>query len=151
MRSRVVLALVGALAVASAVFVARDARARATWDSPYGFDRTWTATVRFVRVDLGLKITEKDDGSGYLLFDYVSSESGQKPSSGSVEVVRGSSPAEPVRVVVQLPKMPHYHEQTMVDGLQRKLRAEYGEPPARTPDSKAKARDEASRDDAGVE
>ena len=34
--------------------------------------------MRLVRVDLNLKISEKDEGAGYLLFDYVSAESGKK-------------------------------------------------------------------------
>ena len=40
---------------------------------------------------------------------------------------------EPVKVIVQLPQMPRYHEQMMVDTLTKKMRAEYGEPPPRRP------------------
>ena len=36
-----------------------------------------------------------------------------------------------VRVVVQIPQMPGYHEQVLVDSLARKLRNEYGDPPKR--------------------
>jgi hypothetical protein len=38
-----------------------------------------------------------------------------------------------VRVVVQIPQMPGYHEQVLIDALQRKMRAEYGDPPKKPP------------------
>jgi len=70
-------ALVGALVVLAP---ASPASAKGAYDSAYGFDRTWNAGLRLVRVDLGLKVTEKDDANGPdLLFDYKSPESGQKP------------------------------------------------------------------------
>jgi hypothetical protein len=83
--------------------------------------------MRLVRVDLGLKVAEKDESAGYLLFDYVSSEAGRKSVPGSMEFVRSKDGQ--VRVIVQIPKMPGYHEQVLVDSLARKLRSEYGEPP----------------------
>jgi ribosomal protein L35AE/L33A len=110
---------------------AAPASAKSAYDSAYGFDRTWNAGLRLVRVDLGLKVTEKDDANGYLLFDYKSPESGQKPVPGSMEFIKGKDGA--VRVVVQIAQMPGYHEQVLVDSLQRKLRNEYGDPPKKPP------------------
>lgn len=108
---------------------AATASAKSAYESAYGFDRTWNTGVRLVRVDLGLTISEKDEGAGYLLFDYKSPESGKKTVPGSMELIR-SKDGGGVRVVVQIPQMPGYHEQVVVDQLARKLRAEYGEPPA---------------------
>jgi len=121
------------LAVAAAIVtVGHDASARASYDSNYGYERTWNAALRLVRVDLGYKVTEKDEQNGYLLFDYHSSEShGTTP--GSIELVRSKDPDAPVEVIVQLPQMPRYHEQVLVDSLARKMRQEYGEPPAHAP------------------
>ena len=121
-------ALVGALLVLAP---ASPASAKSAYDSAYGFDRTWNAGLRLVRVDLGLKVTEKDDANGYLLFDYKSPESGQKLVAGSMEFIRGKDGS--VRVVVQIAQMPGYHEQVLVDNLQRKLRTEYGDPPKKAP------------------
>ena len=121
-------ALVGALLVLAP---ASPASAKSAYDSAYGFDRTWNAGLRLVRVDLGLKVTEKDDTNGYLLFDYKSPESGQKPVPGSMEFIKGKDGS--VRVVVQIAQMPGYHEQVLVDHLQRKLRTEYGDPPKKPP------------------
>jgi hypothetical protein len=110
------------------LFPAAPAWSKATLDSLYGFERTWNAALRLVRVDNNLKVTEKDESAGYFLFEYRSTESGSKTSPGSMEIIRGVNPTDPVRVSVQLPQMPHYHEQALVDALLRKLRADFGEP-----------------------
>jgi hypothetical protein len=105
------------------------AEGKSAYDSHYGFDRTWNAVLRLVRVDLGLKVLEKDEKSGFLLFEYRTTES-QKVSNGSIELIRGTG-ARPddVKVVAQLTQMPRYHEQVLLDGLARKMREDYGEPP----------------------
>ena len=119
------------LAVALIALPESSASAKSAYDSAYGFDRTWNAGLRLVRVDLGLKVTEKDDTNGYLLFDYKSPESGHKPVPGSMEFIKGKDGQ--VRVVVQIAQMPGYHEQVLVDSLSRKLRNEYGDPPKKPP------------------
>lgn len=132
--------VLGAAAVVASIAIAGVASARSQFESTYGYERTWNAGLRLVRVDMSLKVTEKDEESGYLLFDYTSPES-HKPVPGSMEFVRGDDGAV-VRVFVQIPQMPGYHEQVLVDHLARKLRAEYGEAPKRpvrpAPDPKDK-------------
>ncbi len=113
--------------------VSLPAEASSTFDSAYGYERTYNAALRLVRVDMGLKVTEKDDQSGYLVFDYKSTDTGNKVSSGSIEFIRPRESDGPVKVIVQLPAMPRYHEQVLVDSLVRKMRQEYGEPPERKP------------------
>ena len=120
-----------ALAVLGAAAIVQPASAKSAYDSAYGFDRTWNAGLRLVRVDLGLKITEKDDVNGYLMFDYHSPESGSKSVPGSMEFIKGKE--GDVKVIVQIAQMPGYHEQVIVDELSRKLRAEYGDPPRKPP------------------
>ena len=124
-------ALTALIAIAAVALPERPASAKSAYDSAYGFDRTWNAGLRLVRVDLGLKVTEKDDSNGYLLFDYRSPESGQKPVPGSMEFIKGKDGQ--VRVVVQIAQMPGYHEQVLVDSLSRKLRNEYRDPPKKPP------------------
>ncbi len=131
LRGSVVGSIAGALVATAIVLTGPDASAKSSFDSAYGFDRTWNAALRMVRVDMNMKVTEKDEQNGYLLFDYKSQESA-KPSSGSMEFIRGRD-SDSVHVVVQLPQMPKYHEQVLVDDLARKLRNEYGEPPRRKP------------------
>lgn len=123
-------ALSGVTVAAAIAFTAPFADAKATYESPYGFDRTWNAALRFVRVDQGWKVNEKEEASGYILFDYKSPE-GSKVSPGSIELVKAHDPGAPVSVLVQLPQMPHYHEQVLLDSLATKMRREYGDPPVR--------------------
>ena len=128
-----VVGTITALGVTAVISLsAPRADARSAYESPYGYDRTWNAALRLVRVDNGWKVTEKDDASGYLLFEYRSPESG-KATPGSLELVRGSGQGSTstVSVLVQLPQMPHYHEQVVLDALASKMRREYGDPPAR--------------------
>lgn len=143
---RLALGLGGGAALGAALLLSgHEAAAKASYDSAYGYDRTWNAAFRMVRVDLGFKVLEKDQGTGYLLFEYKSPESGQKPSSGSIELIRGRDDG-PVTVVVQLPQMPHHHEQVLINGLARKLRQEYGDPPARPTRSERKPEDAGAPD-----
>ena len=125
------LAFLSAASITVATLAAspwQDASASSSYDSQYGYERTWNAALRLVVVDLSFKVNEKDHDSGYILFDYKSSESGGKASPGSFELVRGSDATQPIHVIAQLPAMPRYHEQVLLDELARKLRTEYGEP-----------------------
>ncbi len=124
--------LCGLAVTAAIVMTDRDANARSAYESTYGYERTWNAALRLVRVDMNLKVTEKDQENGYVMFDYKSPES-HNASPGSIEFVRSKDPSAPVRVVVSLSQMPRYHEQVFVDSLAKKLRVEYGDPPTLHP------------------
>ena len=128
--SRTVL---GATVAACALLVATAAaEAKSAYESPYGYQRTWNAALRLVRVDNGWKITEKDEASGYLLFEYSAPQIA-KSTPGSLELVKPQDPDGAVSVLVQLPQMPHYHEQVILDALASKMRHEYGDPPEHRP------------------
>jgi hypothetical protein len=125
------MGMVSALVVSAAVaLTAPGASARSSYESPYGYERTWNAALRLVRVDNGWKVTEKDDRNGYLLFDYRTPGS-DKPYPGTIELVRGSDSDAAVGVLIHLPAMPQYHEQVLLDALASKMRREYGDPPVR--------------------
>jgi hypothetical protein len=117
--------LAAGLALATPSFI-QDAEARASFDSPYSLVQTYNAALRLLRVDLGLKILERDQEAGYLLFEYRSTEGGNRAVPGSLELIGAG---RGVKVVIQIPSMPRYHEQVLSDQLARKLREEYGEPP----------------------
>jgi len=127
MRRLAQIVLLAALAAPAVIALhSEDVYASVVYVAPYTFEQTFGTALRLLRVDLGCKITEKDAENGYLLFDYTSPESGKDPRHGSIEVVR--SP-DGTRVSVQIPSLPQYHEQMIVDALARKLLAEHGEPP----------------------
>lgn len=122
--------LAGVLGATAAGLVAMNASAKTSFDSPYTLEQTFNAALRLVRVDMGFKVTEKDPSAAYVIFDYKSSESGDRVSAGSVEMVPSG---DKVKVVVQLGAMPRYHEQVLMDKLAKKLRDEYGEPMKKPP------------------
>jgi hypothetical protein len=79
-----------------------------------------------LRVDFQSPIQEKDQESGYFLFDFP--ESG-KQHPGSAELVRTSEGGvETVRVVFTIAALPTYVEQMLLDRLERKLSQEFGDP-----------------------
>lgn len=119
------------------------ADASAVHASPYTFDQTYSTAVRLLHVDMGFKILEKDKDLGYVMFEYTSPESGNKASSGSIELVetRGGT-----SVSVQLPSMPHYHEQMIIDSLMKKLSDEYGTPAKKDKDKGDKDKDKGDKD-----
>jgi hypothetical protein len=145
---RAFFVIAGASFALSAALLAAPAVAKVSYDSPYGYDQTWNAALRLVRVDMGFKVAEKDATNGYMLFEYHSPEGGGKATSGSFEFVHDKNGPGPVKVVVQLPQMPRYHEQVLLDALVRKMRVEYGEPVKRTLPSDAGA---SPAPDAGTE
>ncbi len=133
------LLLAAALALPALVlFRAGDADASAAYDTSYSFEQTYGTAMRLIRVDLGCIITEKDAANGYLLFEYTSPESGSRVHRGSLEIVRGR---ESTHVAVQLPTLPQYHEQMILDALTRKLSSEHGSAPAKPKPSPAPVAD----------
>ncbi len=116
-----------------------DANASSAYASAYTYEQTFGTVLRLIRVDMGLKIVEKDKDLGYVLFEYTSPESGTRVTSGSASLVTSKTG---VQVSVQLPQMPRYHEQMILDLLAKKLEEEHGAPPKPEPPAdKAKDRE----------
>ncbi len=99
---------------------------RATVDSQYTYAQTFASALRMIRVDNGFKILERDQDMGYILFEYTSPESRDRVSPGSIQL---AATDELVRVSIDLPAMPSYHEAVLASSLGKKLVAEHGAPP----------------------
>jgi hypothetical protein len=116
--------LFGALVVAMVLF-GLPAGARVEAESGYTKAQTYSGALRYLRVDLGYEVLEKDPEAAYLVFRYLPPGQPKSSSTGTLEVVdRGDG----VRLFVRLPSMPEYHEAVLRDGLLKKLRDEYGVP-----------------------
>jgi len=109
--------------VLSLVGLADTALARRESSLRYPFSLVWTTAVRMVRVDYASPILEKDKDEGYFLFSFVHEG---KEHPGSFEVIEDAE--DGARVVVQIPAMPSYVEQMLLDKLQRKLSQDHGAP-----------------------
>jgi hypothetical protein len=124
------LARLVAPALMAALFFGVPAIARVEGDSGYSKAQTYSAALRYLRVDLGFEVLEKDPEAAYLVFRYLPPSAPKTPSTGTLEVVERPGG---VRIFVRLPSVPEYHEVVLRDGLLRKLRDEYGAPPPRKP------------------
>jgi hypothetical protein len=124
------LALVAVTLLLGVVLFGFPAGARVEAESGYSKAQTYSGALRYLRVDLGYEVIEKDPDAAYLVFRYQPPGQPKGGSTGTLEVVdRGDG----VRVFVRLPSMPEYHEVVLRDGLMRKLREEYGAPPQKKP------------------
>lgn len=118
------------------------ASARVEERTGYAKELAFHSVVRFLRVDRGYRLVEKDLESGYLLFEYPLDK--ERTVSGSVEVVateQGSA------IVVRLTDLPEYHERVLFRAILGRLRSDYGEPkkPSPAPPKEVeKPRDDAS-------
>ena len=106
----------------------------------YPFEQVWPTAIRFLRVDRGFTITERDKEAGFLLFSF---KSGEHESSGSLEMFRTKDPSgrDSVKVSITTGAGPGHLPYTLLEGLSRKVRKERGlpapplreEPPAPEP------------------
>lgn len=143
MRKPAGLLVIAACALALAgVLRASGADARVEAESDYTKAQTYNGALRYVRVDLAYEVVEKDADAAYILFRYET-PGRRAPTNGSIEIVEVD---RRVRVFVQLPQMPGYHETVLRDGLMKKLRAEYGTPPKRRPEPPAAPSGDAGAD-----
>src|SRR5215207_11630576 len=87
------------LAAVLVLLVPGGAQARSTSLVSYPQNEVWPTAIRFLRIDRGATIREKDLDSGYVLFDLPE---GGKNWKGSLELVRTADPdgRDSTRVVV---------------------------------------------------
>ncbi len=88
----------------------------------YTLPQVYSGALRYLRIDLGCEITEKDPDTAYLLFRYQAPGKSET-SFGAIEIVQAK---QGVRLVIKLPQLPSYHETVLRDGLVRKLQEDYG-------------------------
>jgi hypothetical protein len=127
--ARSVVTLLSGLALAA---LSPSAAARVDGSSSYSKAQTYSGALRYVRVDLGYEVVEKDPEAAYLIFKYTAPGS-KEGVTGTLEVVEASGN---VRLFVSLPRLPEYQERVFRDGLLKKLRDEYGPAPAKKPADK---------------
>ena len=120
-----------ALGFAVCLVAASTANARADTDCYYSLPQVFGAALRYLRVDLGYEVTEKDADSAYLLFRYRVPGDPKREVPASIEMVKVD---RRVRIFVKVPQMPQLHEQLLRDGLLKKMSLEYGDPPRPAPD-----------------
>jgi hypothetical protein len=114
------------------------ARSAAVLSYPVG--DVWSSAVRFIRVDRGYVVREKDQGSGYILFDLTE---GGKTYKGSLELIHATDDEgrDATRAALSLPDLPRHYEGMLLDKLTMKVRDERGSPAPPPPPRKKPAPD----------
>jgi hypothetical protein len=106
------------------VCLSTPAFARSEKNEPFDAAQVFPAAVRFLRIDAGVKIVEKDADSGYVLFDL---DEDKHTFRGALELVKTTVDGrESVRLVLRIEDRPEYEEQMLLEKLDQKLRHELG-------------------------
>ena len=119
------------LIIAAVVLAPAIASARSEKTMDYAAAKVWPTAVRFLRVNEGVKITEKDADAGYVLFELTDEG---KIYQGALELVVADDDEGPrVRLVMTIEDRPSYLEAAMLNRLERKVKTDLGAAPARKP------------------
>jgi hypothetical protein len=103
---------------------------------PDPFDVVWPTAIRYLRVDRGYSVVDRDPEAGFLLFEFPVGRDGK--GSGSLEAFRTTDDAgrPSVNLSVGTDAGPSHLPSTIVDGIAQKVKAERGQPappPPRSP------------------
>lgn len=99
---------------------------------PYPVDLAWPTAIRYLRVDRGFEIADRDQDAGYILFEF---EHGERKGRGSLELfaTKDAAGRSASHVQVSTNLGPMHLPQAIVDGLSTKLKRERGQPPPPPP------------------
>lgn len=107
---------------------------------PYPADQVWPTTIRYLRVDRGFSIVDRDRDAGFILFEFTVGSDGATKGRGSIElVVTADAAGRPaVKLQISTDAGPLHLPHAIAEGLAAKLKAEHGQPappPPSTPPS----------------
>jgi hypothetical protein len=96
----------------------------------YPFEQVWPTAIRYLRIDRGFEVTDRDEQAGYMLFEFPLD--GGRTGNGSVEMfaTEDASGRASVSVAVNTGAGPVHLPNTLLDGIAAKVRAERGQPAA---------------------
>ncbi|MFO7564794.1 MAG: hypothetical protein R6X02_19275 [Enhygromyxa sp.] len=96
----------------------------------YPFEQVWPTAIRYLRIDRGFEVTDRDEEAGYMLFEFPV-ESGRM-GNGSVEMFATEDAAgrASVSISVNTGAGPVHLPNSILDGIAAKVRAERGQPVA---------------------
>ena len=118
----------------------------------YPFEAVWTTAIRYLRVDRGFSISDRDPEAGYILFEFdlgTHPDGSPNMAQGSLEAFRtqDSSGRAAVQVQVKTFAGPVHMPHAIVEGLAAKLKLERGQPPPPPREQPPQKKPEAPPDD----
>jgi hypothetical protein len=96
----------------------------------YPMDQVWTTTIRYLRIDRGFDVTDRDEQAGYMLFEFPLD--GDRSGRGSIEMfpLKDAAGRPSVSIAVNTGAGPLHLPNAILDGVAAKVRAERGQPAA---------------------
>lgn len=93
----------------------------------YPFEQVWPTAIRYLVVDRGYAVSDRDPDAGYILFEF---SSGDRSGQGSLEMFRieDASGRPSVQLSVSTSAGPSHLPHTLLEGISRKVREERGQP-----------------------
>ncbi|MCX4242344.1 hypothetical protein [Paraliomyxa miuraensis] len=98
---------------------------------PYPSEQVWPAAVRYLRVDRGFTVVDRDQDAGFILFEFLLGREPDGPRGrGSMEMIATVDPSgrAAVKLLVGTDAGPEYLPHAIAEGLAAKLKAERGQP-----------------------
>lgn len=94
----------------------------------YPFSQVWPTAIRYLRIDRGYGIDERDQDAGFVLFSFPMD--GDRKGHGSVEMLQteDASGRPSVQIMVNTSAGPTHLPHTILDGISSKVRSERGQP-----------------------
>lgn len=113
----------------------------------YPFEQVWPAAIRYLRVDRGYEIEDRDADAGYLMFKFPV-ERGE--GHGALELVRVEDAAgrPSVSMAINTSAGPSHLPHTLLEGIAQKVRQERGQPAPPPKPPEAPPRDDDGDDSA---
>jgi hypothetical protein len=118
----------------------------------YPFEQVWPTAIRYLRIDRGYEVTDRDEEAGFMLFEFPLE--GGRIGSGSVEMfaTEDASGRASVSLAVNTGAGPVHLPNSILDGIAAKVRSERGQPvdPPKKEEPPPPKQEEPDEDDGSV-
>ncbi|MCG3173941.1 MAG: hypothetical protein GMKNLPBB_02153 [Myxococcota bacterium] len=91
----------------------------------YSNDKVYGTTLRYLRVENNFRILESNKDGGFVVFEFVNITNGAT-SRASIEIIHEEKAPNECTAIVSIDKLDSIHEAVLLDGLEKKLKADYG-------------------------
>lgn len=100
---------------------------------PYPTDQVWPTALRYLRVDRGFSVVDRDRDAGFILFEFGLGSDGATDGAkghGSLELIATADPSgrPAVKLQISTDAGPLHLPHAIADGLAAKVKADHGQP-----------------------
>ncbi len=105
---------------------------------PYPADQVWPTAIRYLRVDRGFTVVDRDRDAGFILFEFGLDGGSSSKGHGSLEIITTVDPSgrPAVKLQISTDAGPLHLPHAIAEGLAAKLKTDHGQPappPSPTP------------------